>query len=154
MIAFRKAKSRSVDSRPIGNEEWNLLLTESAEGPPRMGSERRNTDRHRRTEVMNLQLGLRWFGKPKERYLVRTRDVSRTGIGFLHSQEIQQGTRCRLSMLTVKSRLIEVEGKVAYCHAKAEGVYSLGVEFDKALTLIDLVPATPPQQHKLKLAGA
>lgn len=150
MIQFHKAKSRNVDTRVIDDKEWNALLSETVAGPPHMGSDRRTADRHRRTDVMNLQIGLRWFGKSRERFLVRTRDVSRSGMGFLHSQSMAQGTRCRLQMLTTKNKLMEVDGKVAYCHERGDGVFAVGVEFAKPLTLIDLV--APPGKCELKLS--
>lgn len=139
MVASSNTASVAVDTHQITEDQWAALLCAPVAGPPYMGSDRRNCERHRRIDLMRFEMGLRWIGRARERYIVRTRDVSREGIGFLHSGPITPGTRCRMTILSLKGKLLEMDGCVAFCNPRADGVYAVGVCLDGPIPLVDLV---------------
>jgi hypothetical protein len=139
-MSIRKpARRPHVQSHAITEREWQALVAETVRGAPHLGAERRDSDRYARREVMHLFCGLTWTGKARDRYLVRTRDISKRGVGFIHSQPATRGARCRVAMLNNEKKLINVPGRVASCTSYADGIFAIGVEFDEPVNLAGLV---------------
>ena len=132
----RGRRSRRADSRVLTLAQWRALMADPATiGPLHLGGDRRTQARFRHREVLHLFVGVGLLREPRERYLVRTRDVSPHGVGFVHSREMKRGTRCRVGLLTRRGELVRRTGTVASCAARADGLFNVGLVLDAELAL-------------------
>src|SRR5262245_34695363 len=127
----------------ISEEQWAALAAVPDAGVLHIGQERRSQPRAEHRVVAQVFLGLSNKGS-KERYLIRTRDLSQNGIGFVHSKPVQLGERCEISLLTSDNRLLHRSGVVAACTPQGRSLYSVGIKLDKPL---------PAKEVEAALAG-
>lgn len=83
-------------------------------------------------------------------YLVRTRDLSAGGIGFMHSQSVPTKTRCTFALQSEDGRGRIVAGQVAWCrplrHMQTDQpVYAVGLQFDKPIDVKPFVSQFAPK---------
>jgi hypothetical protein len=135
---------RRVESRQMSEEEWGALMAEPASSDTYLGADRRAEERRPHREILHFFVALSLADRVRKRYLVRTRNISRMGVGFLHSQEAVRGTRCRVAMLSLDEHLVQVNGKVASCRQQRDGLYAVGVVFDHPLEIGQFVPQLKP----------
>lgn len=82
-------------------------------------------------------------GGTNSNYLVKPRNLSSHGIGFLHGSFLHSGTECHVWVRTTAGSLVCVTGAVARCQWITGRVHEIGVKFDEPITLEDfLTPST------------
>src|SRR5690349_3563023 len=128
----------------ISEEQWAALASVPDAGVLHIGRERRTQPRADHRVVAQVFLGLGNKGA-KERYLIRTRDLSQNGIGFLHSKPVQIGVRCEVALLTSDNRLLHRSGAVAACTPQGQTLFAVGIKLDKPL---------PASEVEAALAGS
>lgn len=134
------AQRKPTDSHRISNAAWTALLAAPMRTHQYVGSNRRQENRIDRQQIVYFGLDLSDTNMPRDRFLVRTRDISEHGLGFTHSQEVIPGTRCKVAMITVDQRLITVLGTVASCIDRGDSVFNVGITFDNPVRLSDYIP--------------
>ncbi len=137
----KSSARRRVESRQMSDEEWAALIAQPRNSETYLGADRRSEERHQHREILRFFVALTLADRVRKRYLVRTHNISPKGVGFLHSHEAVRGTRCRIAMLTLDERLVQVNGKVASCRQQQDGLYAVGVVFDHPLEVGQFVPA-------------
>jgi len=75
-------------------------------------------------------------------YLVRTRNLSPTGIAFLHGSFVYTGTGCVLALHDAQGKIVGVEGKVVRCQHVRGHVHDIGVRFSRPLDVKQFLLAT------------
>ena len=80
-----------------------------------------------RRAVLEIAQSLPAFPRAPGRYVVLTRDLSRSGIGFLHAAELYPGERVTLWLATGP-----VATEVARCVRHESRCYEIGVRFARA----------------------
>src|SRR3954469_14166656 len=99
------------DSLGISAREQGDILTElERRAASQKSSERRVDERLRYVQQALLFMQVRHPGGTISNYLVRTRNLSTTGIGFLHGTFLYTGTPCTLSLRTSKNKFVDIEG--------------------------------------------
>jgi len=73
-------------------------------------------------------------------YLVRTRNISAGGLGFVHNQDMRTGTRCTIALQLHDGKGMIVSGRVAWCREILqlevdEATFEIGVQFDQPIAL-------------------
>lgn len=68
-------------------------------------------------------------------YLVRPRNLSRRGVGFLHGNFVHIGSRCQVHLLRLDRRPEAINGAVARCQHVDGLVHEIGVRFDEPIEL-------------------
>ena len=68
-------------------------------------------------------------------YLVRPRNLSRRGVGFLHGNFVHIGSRCQVHLLRLDNRPQAINGTVARCQHVDGLVHEIGVRFDEPIEL-------------------
>lgn len=147
MLFTRRQPRRSVvESRVITEEQWQVLSMPAPQSKPYGGPERRRRRRATHCAIMHLYIEGP-AGTEPQRYLVRTRNISDTGIGFIHGCTIQPGTQCQIALLDLDHQLVRRGGMVA-CSAGAEdNLFHVGIRFDEPIDPADFIkPEPPPHQ--------
>ncbi|MCE9591523.1 MAG: PilZ domain-containing protein [Planctomycetes bacterium] len=139
MIFTRKPPARrKVESRAITEEEWVVLASPAPDSKPYGGVDRRRRRRATHRAIMHLYLETS-SGEDSERYLVRTRNLSDTGVGFIHAEPVQPGTRCQIALLDLDHQLVRRRGMVACSAGSDDGLFHVGVRFDEPINPADFV---------------
>ena len=96
--------------------------------PPSAEDEQRGYSRHqlRVRAVMDLVQTLPYIERERSFHCIYVRDISRTGIGFLHADELFPGEDCKL-WLPQK----ELHITVVHCRRKLARCYIVGARFTK-----------------------
>lgn len=122
---------RKVESEPISDEQWDALFSAT---PPAMidpkwaGQNRRRESRQRCEHIARLYVDL--SGAGQRRFLIRTRDLSEMGVGFVHAQRIEPGTKCTIVFMTRDHLLLQRQAVVASCR-RYDRVFIVGMRFHK-----------------------
>lgn len=154
-------KTGYVDSLRMSAREHADILNElDARNGRARDDDRRHEQRLRYSQQALLFVQIRHPGGTAGNYLVRTRNLSRTGIGFLHGSFIYNGTPCTVALRSVDKAIVAVEGRVVRCHHVRGHVHEIGVHFDKPIRLKQFLgreaPAETEDSHSAelpKLAG-
>lgn len=128
-------RRRSTRSRAITAAQWAAMAAELTQPPAHSGAERRSEPRTNKRQIAHIFIKLGGWGKPTLRFLVRTKDISRFGIGFVHCEAAGKGSRCRVSLVANDGKLVEVRGAIASCNKQDDGFFSVGVRFDSPIPL-------------------
>lgn len=83
-------------------------------------------------------------GGPPTSYLVSTRDISRTGIAFLHGAFVYPGAKCVVQLITLHGTWQNVTGVIARCDYVAKGVHDVGVTFFESIDASEFCPEAAP----------
>lgn len=73
-------------------------------------------------------------------YIVRTRNISTGGLGFIHHHDLRAGTRCTIALQIDTGQGMIVAGRIAWCREVMqleveEATYEIGVQFDRPIGL-------------------
>jgi hypothetical protein len=125
---------RYLDTLAISREQWLALLDEMdlsrREAPA--AANRRRMRRSPCREVLAVFLNLEHPSGAKSSFLVRPRDISRTGLGFLHGAYIHPTSKVELILVTPEREVIRKRGEVARCRHVRGKVHEVGLVFDEA----------------------
>jgi CheY-like chemotaxis protein len=103
------------------------------------GKERRRQSRVPYEHRAGLIVQMHHPGGSVATYLVRVRDLSTGGVGFLHGSFVYCGTRCTMALLTTDGKTVCVEGKVVRCSHVRKHIHQIGLRFNTPIRLRDFV---------------
>lgn len=66
-------------------------------------------------------------------YQVVTRDISASGMSFLHGGFVHLGTLCRVQVITMHGTWTDLTGSVVRCQYAEGGVHEVGIKFDREI---------------------
>ncbi len=138
-------KGHRVNTLGLGEEETAAVLDklDGKSGAAKAAIKRTFTRMPFR--VPSLTLSLTHPGGSKTSVLVVCRNISRGGIGLLHSAYVHTGTHCVVDMPRLSGGIDHVEGTLVRCSHIAGQVHELGILFDNHIRMeryVDLDPAT------------
>lgn len=138
-------RSDCRDSLRMSPKEQDEILSElEGRSARQRSSERRTDERLRYVQSALLFLQVRHPGGTTSNYLVRTRNLSKTGIGFLHGSFLYSGTPCTVSLRTPQNKFVDVEGTVVRCSHVRGHIHDVGVKFVKPVKLRDFMGQAAP----------
>ncbi len=133
------------DDRPLAStsvrltrREYMRLLSQldRAAGPQRKACAANNRRRQQRMPFhrqAHLLCELGDHGARPAQYLVRSRNICKRGMAFLHESAIPLGTPCGITVIGTRHQAYQITGTIARSTAIAQGVYEIGIEFDRAI---------------------
>jgi hypothetical protein len=71
-------------------------------------------------------------------FAVRPRDISPSGLGFLHGRFIHVGHECALTFILSREYGLRTTGTVAHCHHLQKQVHKVGIQFHEQVALQQL----------------
>ncbi|MCB9855393.1 MAG: response regulator [Phycisphaerales bacterium] len=120
------------------------IINKLDESVPDAARERRRSPRYPynvKSCVIHLQPS---GGGPPVSYLVSTRDISSTGIGFLHGAFVYPGAKCVIQLITLHGTWQNVPAMIARCDYVAKGVHDVGVQFHEPIDASEFCPEAAP----------
>lgn len=97
------------------------------------GVELRDNDRLPYRSQAGLVLKLYHPGGSVIDYLVRPRNISRHGLGFLHGSYLHVDSRCQVHLRTKSGDLLTMSGRVCRCRHVEGRVHEVGMRFDQPI---------------------
>lgn len=133
----RKVESdHTVDTLKISEQEYQRLLgkLDQVAAQSRGKTVQRRRDR-RFTHPAQMIVRMMHPGGTTGNYLVRTRDVSANGLGFLHGNFVHVATRCVIYLAGREGKWYRIEGQVVRCRLIERRTHEVGVLFDEPIDI-------------------
>lgn len=145
MTEPRHTTERSLDTLRISEREALALLAQMDQQTESVDqAERRGGDRRTYRQVVEMVAQIVHPGGGTQNYLVRARNLSATGLGFLHGSFLHNHTGVILLMRTLAGQTVRVPGKVVRCRFLSGKVHEIGVRFAKPIDPQAFVPDSAP----------
>lgn len=125
--------AEGLDLLPSEPEQQAILDDLDGQAKPVTGPDARQFPRvpYRRTAKFILQIE-NPGGSPAVS-VVKSRNLSRTGIGFLHGQFVRPASACGITLLTIDGQWIRIWGTIVRCRRVSDGVHEVGVKFNQPI---------------------
>lgn len=145
---------KPIDSLKLSSQEWTKLqreLQKQVRLPPenvRVGGVRVGMG----TGVIAL-LQIMSNGLQCPHFHIRCRNISRSGLGFMHGQFINPGTPVEVTLVNQNRKGVIVTGSIVRARLIDNHIHELGVKFDELLDLdeiIDMGLAQAPSEQELE----
>lgn len=104
--------TKYIDTLRLSDPDRKALLAQ-LQRDERTGPEMRCNARISYDVAAGLVILIQQLGGNSVHYLVRPRNISRGGIGFLHGQFVHSGCKCEMNIRTLTGDLATVRGEVA-----------------------------------------
>jgi len=158
IVAIQRKKTEEpymYDTLRISDKQWASLLREVENNARLERTEEQECKRPapRHPRLMRCIVRVNHPGGTPATYLVRTRNISEGGLGFLHGGYLHTNTPCVILMQTNDKQSLVIEGKVAWCRLVQGRCHEIGVQFNKPITVEPFLnshspnESTPPQSR-------
>lgn len=138
-------KLKWVDTLRLSPRQHEDLLSFLDSATPTSNENRRADARLPFHSSAGLVVQMKHPGGSTITYLVRARNLSRTGIGFLHGSFVHTGTACILALRTTDGRPLRLEGKVHRCRHVRGNVHEIGVRFSSPVNPDHFIASGRPE---------
>lgn len=125
-------------SLQMSDHKWNMLIAtlEAGKGPEVPATrDRRDLDTVRHPHVRKMALRVVHPGGTATSHLVRSRNLSVGGVGFLHGQFLYPQTACYVVLPTRWGENVILPGKVGWCRHVTGQSHEIGVRFDQVIQI-------------------
>jgi len=103
------------------------------------GDNRRQDERHPYKRASKMVATVFHPGGTTTRYLIKPRNISRTGLAFLHGSFLHLGTQLVLSLETLHNAMVNVTGQTVHCKFVRGNVHEIGVRFTQPIDLAQFI---------------
>ncbi len=124
-----RAAARPSGTAPSAAPGTPATLPDAGRAPGK-GAERRRNPRIRLPRGFLALIGLPGVDQTTA---VSPRDLSRTGIGFYHSADLEPGFRCTMTLKALGGELVQIQSRVVRRRQVRTGVFDIGVEFEREI---------------------
>jgi len=143
-----------IDTLQLSEEQWaQLAAILDASDPENEGGQRL----HKRVSYRKLSqiaVAIQQPDKQWAKYIVRSRDLSEGGIGFVHGSFLHAGSLCRVILKDQEGQVVCIEGTVRGCDFLQGRAHNIGVQFNEEINLSRFVqPQTDESSGSLQDAG-
>ncbi len=144
--------SKIVDTLKIRDQEYQRILGKldyEAGSGPLPGPQLRQQPRflYAVTFVINIQHP----GGTSVNYIGRTRNISCTGLAFLHGGFLHNNTRCVISLPAYDGKWMRIAGTIVRCRHVENKVHELGIRFDEMIDLGSVIQGCDDMPEGLSL---
>lgn len=129
-----------IDALRLSAQDQQSLVTEMDRGARTTpGIDKRKSKRLPYASVQGLILQVTHPGGTTVRFMVKPRNLSRTGLSVLHGGFIHPGTPCVTPLRDLRGEPKPVRGTVVACRHVRGRVHELGIEFDGPIPIHEYV---------------
>ncbi|MEM9372565.1 MAG: response regulator [Planctomycetota bacterium] len=132
---------RGENSLRLGDRELKKLSSMLESGTP-SGARQREHVRWSFCQT-STWLTIDHPGGSRQTLVVATRNLSRRGIGLLHSSYMYPGTRAEVTFVSGDGTPIRVTGEITRCVHVSGRVHEIGVRFDDEISIRDVLGLDP-----------
>ncbi|MCX5662534.1 MAG: PilZ domain-containing protein [Planctomycetota bacterium] len=134
MSHWTHGKNTYVDSVRLSRTQFAEILEDLERSRSQApDGNRRKGDRQACSAVAGVLLEIEHPGGVMARFIVRPRDISRTGVGFVHGGFVYKGSKVIVTLVMLDREMIVLRGTVVRCrHLKAR-IHEIGMRFNEPL---------------------
>lgn len=127
-----------IDTLHLSDEKWISLSRKLDQEVPDFVDQRK----HPRLSYRKLsQVAVAI--KPPEgkwvKYIVRSRNLSPGGIGFIHGAYLHIGSKCLIILKDCHSQVVCIEGRIKRCELIEAPAHDIGVQFNEQIDIDNFV---------------
>jgi len=131
-----QSPSRCIDTLRLSDRDRALLLAHMERQLVRQGAADQRDHRRYRYQVSNgLGVEVRQNGSSPVAFAVWPRNLSASGVCFLHGGFLYDNTPVTIALTTMDGKPRTIDGRVARCRHVSGKVHEIGVLFDEAIKL-------------------
>lgn len=123
-------QKKALDVLRMSDQDHQAIVNEldrSSLNSP--GKDKRKNKRLSYTKAAGLTLEVTHPGGTTVRFVVKPRNISRTGLSVLHGGFVHAGTPCSVPLRNLTGQTVPVKGRVVACRHIRGRVHEVGVEF-------------------------
>lgn len=142
-------------SLQLSEQQWGNLIAvmEAGKGPTVPATrDRRDLDTVRYPFVRRAALRISHPGGTVTTHLVRTRNLSTGGVGFIHGAFLYPQTTCHVALQTRHGESVALSGQVGWCRHVSGKSHEIGVRLNQVIQVDEFVP--PEEMEKAKADAA
>jgi len=133
-MAGRASANQAIDVLRMNERDRETLTRELNSGRREVkGSDLRENQRVAYELAHGVVMELQQPGGNTSRYMVQPRDISCTGLGFLHGSFVYTDSVCTCELVTIDGSQMPIRGKIVRCRHVKGRVHEVGVHFDDPL---------------------
>lgn len=137
---FFDEQRQAIDALRMTDQDHEALVAElDRSSTNSSGRDKRRSKRLPYKNVRGLTLELTHPGGSTVRFVVKPRNISRTGLSVLHGGFIHTGTPCIVPLRSLTGKTTLVGAKVVMCRHIRGRVHELGMVFDQPIELTQFV---------------
>lgn len=141
--------SKPIDTLRITEKEWHARIAEmESKQTPTTGHEKRKSQRHHHCVLATITIRTQNQGVTENYFLIRTRNISEGGMGFLHGAFVYPGSQVVAILQDNNGKAIALEGDVARCNHVAGKVHEVGVRFKRMIRVEDFIKPAAPESPR------
>ena len=125
----------AVDTLRISDRQADALLAGLDDQPSARRGNAREDERLVFRERGRLIVRILHLGGSIANYLVKARNISRSGIAFLHGSYLYDGTPCTINLPTTDGGYLAIDGRVVRCRHVSGNIHEVGLWFDAPISL-------------------
>ncbi len=129
-------------SLQLSEKQWEILIAtlEAGKGPTVPATrDRRDLDIKRYPHVRRVALRIVHSGGQKTSHLVRSRNLSVGGMGFIHLSFLYPDTPCHVALQTRHGESVALSGKVTWCRHLSGKSHEIGLRFDQLIQIDEFI---------------
>ena len=117
-----------LDVLHLSDAQWRKLAGSLRSSTAR--TVEKNNRRHPRIDyVGRIGIALKYSEQHWKKFVVFSRDICPTGLGFVHGGYFHVGSECRIVLTTMDKEVLCVNGVVKRCQYLHDRLHDIGVEF-------------------------
>ncbi len=123
-----------IDTLHLSDEQWRTLSEKLDQHDPYLTGQRRH-QRIAYRKLAQIAVAVRQSDGEWAKYVVRSRDLSPGGIGFIHGSYVHVGCECRVILKDCHGQVVCLDGVVKRCGLVQGTVHDVGVQFHEEINL-------------------
>jgi len=130
-------------SLQLSEKQWQVLIAmlEAGKGPTVPATrDRRDFEIKRYPHVRRVALRVMHTGGQNTSHLVRSRNLSVGGMGFIHLNFLYPDTPCHVALQTRHGESVALAGRVTWCRHVSGKSHEIGFRFDQMIEIDEFVP--------------
>lgn len=129
-----KESAPCIDTLRISDAEWRQLADElDREAADANFAAQRAYERVPYRNMIRAVCEVDHPGGNRVKFVVRTRDLSASGVGFFHGQYLHPGSRCTIYLTCSQKGPQKLPGTVRRCEYLDGRVHQIGIQFDNLI---------------------
>lgn len=132
-------QSQYIDALKMSDQDHQQLLSELDRGATTVGRDKRRSKRIPYRGVRGLVLQVTHPGGTTVRFLVKPRNISKSGLSVLHGGFIHPGTPCATPLRNLRGQSTVIRGEVVSCRHIRGRVHEIGIRFDQMIPVQQFV---------------
>lgn len=138
------AKNNDIlkSSLQLSEKQWRVLIAtlEAGKGPTVPATrDRRDFELKRYPHVRRVALRIMHAGGQKTSHLVRSRNLSVGGMGFIHLSFLYPDTPCHVAIQTRHGESVALSGRVSWCRHVAGKSHEIGLRFNQIIQIDEFI---------------